>query len=207
MTDVVQPIDSTKVVEALASNIKCSIHEFRLDRSSFISGLEFVADAPREPTEGRLIPEVVNASIEVGAERPTQEPIDARPPDNIEELLPENVGLSRDERAIFATAVIVMAISATSKALTLPTATHVITALKEANLMPADRESAVWERAELICQCTREAGANMPQLAAQGEGLTYLERREMILARLSPELRQDEVTQEMEGLSMGGLSI
>jgi len=216
MAEVGQPTDSTKVVETLLDNIKGAMEQYRLDASSFISGLKFLADAPRELADGQLIPEVVNACVEVAAEHPSHSPVAVKPgSDYIEELLLENVVLAStaELNAVLSTVVTATAISATCEALTpaiqgdvtVGLRDAVITALKEAGLMPADRESAVYERVERICQCIREVGTHMPQLAAQGEGLTYAERRNMVAALFSVELvnalraesrRQDAQTAE-----------
>jgi hypothetical protein len=58
------------VVDALERTIKLAFNEFQLDRTSFISGLAFIADPRprrRELAEERLIPEVLDV---VGKELP-----------------------------------------------------------------------------------------------------------------------------------------
>jgi hypothetical protein len=191
-----QPMESTEIVKTVVDNIKHAIDECRLDAANFTSGLIFVAAVPRQLAEGQLIPEVLNACIEVARDRPTYGAVAVQPQsDYVEKQLPENMVQppTIQLNAILATAVIVTAVSATYGTLTLPDVTHVITALKTANLMPSDcGESAVWERVACVCQCIKtQAGFDMPSLAVKGEGLTYAERRKMLVARLSTQLRND----------------
>jgi hypothetical protein len=138
MTNVVQPIDITKIVEALVENFKIWMTTYRLDGFNFWEGIRFVAAAPRQLAEGQVIPEVLKICVEVARESPTYSPVDFRRQspyvfwqvhENVTE--PPTVALN----AILATAVILTAISATRKALRMPDGTHVITALVMADLL------------------------------------------------------------------------
>ena len=86
-----QPMESTEIVKTVVDNIKHAIDECRLDAANFTSGLIFVAAVPRQLAEGQLIPEVLNACIEVARDRPTYGAVAVQPQsDYVEKQFPEN---------------------------------------------------------------------------------------------------------------------
>jgi hypothetical protein len=176
---------SDATIGALERNVKLAIAEFRLDRSSVIRGLEFISVPRRkEFAEAMLIPEVLKRCIEVARERATLDLADASPPDNIEESLPENEGLSRGLCAILATMVIIGAILATPES----TSENLIAVLKNLTLLPAGLDDTICERVERMCQIKRELYPDLQVPVSIRGGLNFAECRNRIVDRLNPHL-------------------
>jgi hypothetical protein len=172
------------VLKAFEKNIKLVMAEFRLDGSSFISGLEFIATAPADLAEERLIPKIFEACIDVEIERPQHDSVAASSQnDDIEwEPFPENVDLSVAYLGILVTAVMVRAILMTPNA----KQEEFVVALKNLNLLPSNYEDSIPKRAAKLCEVKERPRDDLlvPPLIKR-DGLTFEEHRKIIADRLS----------------------